>query len=672
MGWKATFESLRPRIERHALGPRVFVIGLRIHDWHLGALILLGLAIGIAADRVHEALPAGLAALAGVWLIAKDWRDLTSQRRDTAAWRLGLHRRPHPLRTFRRADPLPVLAALSAVAIACVDLVSALTPNAAWRGHVLLQVEPVAQLRLFHALAIPTAITLLGTAYYLFRRRLRALRFACLLLLALAFFNILKGFDLEEAGADLLVAGILWLGRGSFYVEHEPLRRYAALLRIPLVACAGFFTSLFLVATASRNGELSTLFRETGDLLLWQQGPIVFHDELARLDLAVELIGIATLAVIGYLVFRPLAAPRDLPDPEARAAARELVRSHGSDTLAYFKLRQDKHYLFSADRRAFLGYRVENGVLVVLGEPVGPPETIPELLEQLAAFAERRGLRIAAISVGEGTKASFEQLGLRGFYIGDEAIVETESFRLEGRAMRKVRQSVSRMQKAGYRSELTAASNLPESDLQVVQKAAASWRQGQRERGFSMALDPSDGHHEDTLLLLARDDAGTIRGFLHFVPTFGRDAVSLSTMLRDPDSPNGLTEYMIVEAIRRSNTRGITEVSLNFAAFARLLHSPKGPAERLFGRLLGFADGFFQIERLYRFNAKFQPRWEARYLMYEGPLSFPRTALATLWLEGQLPKPLTWANHRLRPPGRRAFRTTRTTGERGKTPRHPL
>ena len=72
---------------------------------------------------------------------------------------------------------------------------------------------------------------------------------------------------------------------------------------------------------------------------------------------------------------------------------------------------------------------------------------------------------------------------------------------------------------------------------------------------------------------------------------------------------------------------------------ARLLHSPEGVAERLVRRVLQVADSFFQIERLYRFNDKFNPHWEARYLMHEGALNLPRTALATLWVEGQLPKP---------------------------------
>ena len=36
------------RIERHQLGPRIFVFGIRAHDWHLGALILLGLSFMVA------------------------------------------------------------------------------------------------------------------------------------------------------------------------------------------------------------------------------------------------------------------------------------------------------------------------------------------------------------------------------------------------------------------------------------------------------------------------------------------------------------------------------------------------------------------------------------------------------------------------------------------------
>jgi lysyl-tRNA synthetase class 2 len=344
--------------------------------------------------------------------------------------------------------------------------------------------------------------------------------------------------------------------------------------------------------------------------------------------------------IAAYLVFRPLAAPRDLPDAEVRAAAREIVRAHGSDTLAYFKLRTDKHYLFSRDRTAFLGYRVENRVLIVSSDPVGPPAAIAELLADLAVFAEQRDLTIAALGVSAPLRPLFAQLGLRGLYIGDEAIIETERFSLDGRPIRKVRQSVTRLRKASFTTELVEVAGLDQTTVAALERVAAAWRGGRAERGFSMALDALRRDDEDeTLALIARDPAGDVRGFLHFVPSFGRPAMSLSSMRRVPDTPNGLTEFMVVSAIESLRERGIEELSLNFAAFARLLHDPKTGPERLLGRALGVADGFFQIERLYRFNAKFFPRWEPRYLMYERLSTLPRVALAALWLEGQLPKP---------------------------------
>ena len=638
-GLKGERRRFGPRVERHPLGPRIFFLGVRWHDWHLGVIVLIALAGGAVAGVVHDAFPVALATTAGVWLVAKDWRDLTSHRRDTAAWRLGLHRRPHPLRAFRRADPLPLIVAVAAAAIAAVDHFCALTPKIAWRGHLLLHLAPIAELRVFHALAIPVAVVLFPIAYYLARRRLRALRLAVALLLALAVFNVFKGLDFEEAAGDLLVAGALGLGRGSFYVEHEPLSRRAALARVPVAAAGGLLISFLVVVAAAGKASLSIAAQETADLLLWQQGPLTFHDELGRLDLAVGLIGVATVLVVAYLVFRPLAAPRDLPDPALRVVAGELVRAHGSDTLAYFKLRRDKHYLFTADRRAFLGYRVESGVLLVSGEPVGPAEAVPELLERLAGFAERRGLRIAALGVGSQLKESFEQLGLRAFYIGDEAILDTAAFTLEGRAIRKVRQSVARIEKTGYSTELIAVSDLGSQEAAALREVSAAWRGGKPERGFSMALDEPLEEHGDTLLLLARDQQRRVQGFLHFVPVYGRAAVSLSAMRRGAGTPNGLTEFMIAAAVAELRASGIAEVSLNFAAFARLLHSPRGLRERTVGLGLRWADSIFQIERLYRFNAKFFPRWEPRYLMYEGAISLPRTALATLWAEGQLPKP---------------------------------
>src|SRR3954454_8058040 len=166
------------RLDRHPLGPRVYVLGTRVHEWHLGAALLLALIVGGLTDRLDLSLASGVAALAGVWLVAKDWRDVTPSQRDTTEWRLGLHGRSAPLRVTRRSDPLPRLAALGALLAGLVNLASAVTPNIAWRDHLLLQVATLQALRISHAVAVPASLLLFVTAPYLWRRRQGALRMA--------------------------------------------------------------------------------------------------------------------------------------------------------------------------------------------------------------------------------------------------------------------------------------------------------------------------------------------------------------------------------------------------------------------------------------------------------------------------------------------------------------
>jgi lysyl-tRNA synthetase, class II len=612
------------RLERHPSGPRAYVLGRRIHEFHFGfAVAVVATVIGsFGKDRA-----ALLLFLVAGWLVAKDWRDLFPPLRDTASWRLWIHRVPAPLRERRRFERLPPLAAAVALAVGAVNLASALTPNVAWRGHLLLRLEPVELVPLFHTLAVPASVALILCAFYLGRRRHRAWQTALVLLLVLGLLDVLKGFDVEESALSFGSAALLWAGRGGFYVRHG---RPGYRVLLGALAGAGAVVGLvagFVVLIAHVDSP-RLLARETADLLLWRHGPVAFGDDVVWVPFAVGTVAVAGLIALAYLVFRPLSPPRE--SARDRRLAADLVRAHGRDTLAFFKLRRDTRYFFSSDRRAFVGYRIEGNVLLLSGDPVGDPISLPLLLRETCTFAERHGLRLGAVGVGARTLPLFRAAGMQSLYVGDEAIVETAHFSLEGRAIRKVRQSVSRLEAAGYSVAACELCRLESDTRAELDAVSARWLDGAPERGFSMAMDSLDADHQpDSVVVTARDAHGLVRGFLHFVPSYGRQAMSLSFMRRDRNTPNGLTEYLVVKAIEFMRERGIEELSLNFAAFARLIR-----AQGAVARVLSLADRFFQIERLYRFNAKFDPRWEPRYLIFDG--AFLRVGLAAMIAEGQI------------------------------------
>ena len=531
---------------------------------------------------------------------------------------------------------VPAFAAVAAALVGLVNLASTLTPNIRWRGHLLLEFEPVEAIRLFHALSLPAGAALLLVAPYLAKRRRRALQTAVALMIVLGLFDLLKGLDFEETILTWGVAVVLILSRVAFTVRHDPNTLRSAVWRVPVLALIGLAIAMVAIWTGS-HASFGTVATETFDLLRYQPGPIHFHHHI---PIGIHMLELGTLLVIAYVIFRPLTVPRTPPSPAARQVASDLVRAHGADTLAFFKLRADGHYIFGEDRRAFVAYAIENGVLLLSGDPVGPRDALPGLLQQVREFADARGLKLGALGASEHLCPLYEELGLRAIYLGDEAVVELGRFSLEGRPIRKVRQSVTRLSKAGYQAELHELRGLDQETIEQAEEVVELGRQGAPERGFSMAMESLRGEHDhETLVVLARDEDGAIRGVLHFVPCYGRPAVSLSFMRRDPATPNGMTEFLVVRAIELLRERGLEELSLNFAAFAKWMHSPEKRLERLLGKLISLGNPFFQIESLYRFNAKFFPRWEPRFLVYEGTFGLPRAGIAAMWAEGQLPKP---------------------------------
>lgn len=537
---------------------------------------------------------------------------------------------------------LPRLAGLLTAAVGAVNVISALSPELPGRLALLAGVVPHGAILAAHALILPAGIALTVLSVYLGRRRQRAHALAVGVLAAVGAFELLKGLDVAEALVSWSLAGALWLGRRAFTVRHAPIAWTHAAARV-VVACGGLLivtAGVVAAVTRAAHPAAGAVLRETLDLLMFSPGPLALGPHGAWVPLAAGVLSTAALATVAWLLFRPLGLPLQPAAATVQRLARRLVREHGSDTLSAFKLRPDLPRFVTADGTAFCSYRVSGGVLLVAGDPVGPPAALPGLLRELKAFAGERGLCIGAVGASEAFAGVAQDAGLRSLYLGDEALIDTGAFSLEGRPIKKVRQAVNRVSRLGYEASLHTVGDLTPEELDELDAVSERWRQGAPERGFSMVMDGLRGEHvRDSIVIVARDDSGRARGFLHFVPAYGRSVMSLSAMRRDRDTPNGVTEYLVVAAIESLRARGVDELSLNFAAFARWLDTPANRIECALARVVRLGNPFFQIESLFRFNAKFDPRWQPRFLLHQGPLSLPRTALAALLVEGQIPSP---------------------------------
>jgi lysyl-tRNA synthetase class 2 len=268
------------------------------------------------------------------------------------------------------------------------------------------------------------------------------------------------------------------------------------------------------------------------------------------------------------------------------------------------------------------------------------------LLTDFRRFVRSRGWRLAVVGASDENLARYRALGLKPVPIGDEAVLRPQQFSLEGRAIRKVRQSVSRLRKAGYSFRVVAADDVAPAVEAELEDVSAAWRRGQPERGFSMAID--DLHVPGTVLAVAEDVNGRVGGFLHLAPSPAGGGWSLSAMRRRPDAPNGLTEFLVVETLAWARQAGASELSLNFCALTDYLAPERvtTPARRAVRRGLLLADNVFQLERLYSFNRKFFPEWRPRYICVERFTDLPAVGLAYLHAESLLVPPGPWTRRR--------------------------
>jgi lysyl-tRNA synthetase, class II len=541
----------------------------------------------------------------------------------------------------------PIALASFVAASGLLDVASAITPAIDSRLKLVEDATPNVVPHLANALVVPAGLMLIVLARGLWRRRRRAWQLTLLLVAAAAVLHLLKGLDYEEAAANLLIALALVARRHDFAGPGEP-RVHFHLASRALFWFGGIFAYGFIAlwinrVAADQPFTLPFALRETAESLIGAEITGARHvtGEFGKwFPLSVLLLG---LTGTFWLVWAWLAPWRYRQSQERRDRVHALVDSFGFDTLAPFALRNDKSYFFSEDEQAFLAYKVVAGVAVVSGDPVGPDDSVQELLLRFLAFARERDWRIAVLGAGERYLTLYRGLGLRTLYHGDEAVIHTADFSLDGRAIRKVRQSVTRLEREGFRAEVLYARDVHEDLRADLQDIFEEWRGDGPTKGFTMELDTLfrlEG--DDALFVLGRDGAGVPKGFLHFAVAHPAHVLSLSSMPRRRETPNGFNEWLVVTTIEWAKAHDIERVSMNFAPFAAILAPGAAQELRRGGRLkrraLTTLKGHgFQLENLLAFNRKFFPHWQRRYVVYERAIDLPRVGLAGLAAEGYLP-----------------------------------
>jgi lysylphosphatidylglycerol synthetase-like protein (DUF2156 family) len=531
-----------------------------------------------------------------------------------------------------------VLAGVANVAVA-------VAPPLRTRLHAVLGVLPIGVSQTADALLALTGVALIMLARGVRRGQHRAWVAAILVLAASVVGHVGRNAGVPGTVVSAGVLAFLLVRRNDFRAQSDrgSLSSAAPYLAITCAAAVGGAV-IGVEATNLHRGELPSLW-----LVI-----VACVERLAGLSTislpdrvddyvypAMLAVGLAVAITVLYLATRPVVdrrlSVRHTP-AERRAAelrARDLVRRHGLGTLDYFALRDDKKWFFHRD--TLVAYAVYGGVCLVSPDPIGPVDEREEAWCAFRAFAEQRGWTVGLIGAGESWLPLYAEAGMRYLYLGDEAVVDVQGFSLAGGKMKGLRQACTRLERHGYTVEFLDPATIDPNRVPSIVSMMQLNRRGDDERGFSMCLgrlfDPKD---QGLLLAIATSPDGAPAAMCQFVPSPAVAGFSLDLMRRDPgDHPNGLLDFVLCKTIEHLAERGEQGLSLNFAAFRSILDGERGEgmATRTERWALKRLSGIVPIESLWRFNAKYEPAWLPRYLVFPAAESFVPVVMAVLRAE---------------------------------------
>jgi phosphatidylglycerol lysyltransferase len=516
-----------------------------------------------------------------------------------------------------------------------INVLSAVTPSLASRAAILEKFSPLEVRHGGHLTAALAGFALLVLASHLARRK----RVAWLITLGVLGISmvshLLKGLDYEEA---LLAGGLivlLWRMRAHFHARSD---RYSIGQGLWALAGALLFTIIYGVTGLflldrhySVNFGFWDALRQTVVMFteFYDPGLVpVTHFGRFFAD-SIYSVGAATLAYAGFMLLRPVFVRNQATEDE-REQARIIVENFGHSSLARFLLLDDKRYFFTPGG-SVIGYALVGRTAVALGDPVGPVDDRLPCIKAFSTLCQHNDWLPVFYQTLPETLEQYQSAGFDALRIGNEGIVNLETFTLEGKAGKPLRTPVHKLVNAGYKFVVhlpPIADELLE-ELRTISDEWLTLMHGS-EKKFSLGWFDDDYIRNSPVGTVYTPD-GWISAFANIVTEYQANEVTIDLMRHRRGIENGVMEFLFVSLFQWAGKQGCHGFNLGLSALSGVGDQAGDPViERVMHWVYEHVNQFYNFKGLHTFKEKFRPEWSPRYLIYSGTANLTQAWLAVV------------------------------------------
>ena len=535
--------------------------------------------------------------------------------------------------------PVALAAALTAL-MGLINVTSAVMPALTDRLDLLKLYVPVLEVR--HSARLTCALAgfaLLALAQGLHRHKRNAHALVMALLVVSIFTHLVKGLDYEET---LLAAGLLtylvvirnrFRARSDRPSVSQGLRAMVAAFGFTLLyGVLGFYlldhhfkVNFGLRAAVRQTVVMFTEFYDPGLVPITRFGRY-FAD-------SIYLIGMITGSFALLMLLRPVLLRRT-GTAEQRRKARTIIDAYGRSSMAQLALLDDKAYWFYGDD-CVVAYVVKGRVALVLSDPVGPPEKMPEAIREFVAHAGRRDWRAVFYETLPDYLEAYQAAGLQPLCIGHDAVIDLGEFTLEGKAGKALRPPLNKLTKLGFTTLVHEPPLSAEllSELREVSDGWLSLKHG-NEKQFALGWF-DESYLGNSRVMAVYDPDGRLTAFANLLHAIGRNEISIDLMRHIDDLEPGTMDYLFIELLGWAKEQGYARFNLGLSALSGVGEQTDDPAiERSLRFIYEHVNRFYNFKGLHHFKSKFHPQWEPRYLVHPGPASLPAVWTAIMRANG--------------------------------------
>lgn len=329
--------------------------------------------------------------------------------------------------------------------------------------------------------------------------------------------------------------------------------------------------------------------------------------------LATSLVTLAYACLVRYLY----GAKTLLGETFEHDRYQRLLSEYGGSAdsgLAFIKNKRLFWYQEEGLDKAAFQFSTINNKAVVMGEPAGNPETFKNATRAFIEAAERLNYDLVFYSIGKDMTLFLHEYGFEFMKVGENALVDLDSFHLKGNKYKPFRNALNRVQKEGFTFEISPQ---PHSKvlLDELETISNKWLEKRQEKRFSLGFFDRD-YFQEAPLALVKNKEQEIVAFANIMPNHQNGIVSIDLMRYDAKKiPNGVMDYLFLSLFIHFKAEGLAYFDLGMAPLwgvgqvkESFLH------ERLAYLLYNFGTHFYSFEGLHQYKKKFTPIWEERYV----------------------------------------------------------